>query len=109
MIKVPGSTPFHVPVTEDVAPRYFEFIERPMDLKAIKNNLKSLKYHSKESFMRDVVQIHSNCEIYNGADHVYTTIARELVRTAEAKLTKAASRIQAITDELDKISRPQKE
>ena len=103
LIKIPNSFPFHHPVSDVVAPRYHEFIKCPMDLDTIRKKLVALEYENIEMFMNDIFQIHTNCEIYNGPDHLYTGIATQLVKTAELRMMKARTRIQIIVENLKRI------
>ena len=54
---------FKSPVTEDIAPGYFNVIRRPMDLSTIKNRLHT--YTCIEEFDSDVTLMIDNCFLYN--------------------------------------------
>ena len=54
------------PVTEDIAPGYFQMIDRPMDISTIRSNLKEKKYYTSWSmFEEDLRLIYTNCQAYN--------------------------------------------
>ena len=52
-------------VTKKVAPDYFEFVKRPMDLNKINNNLRQMKYMSNQEVIADIEQMFENCFLYN--------------------------------------------
>ncbi|KRH94452.1 PHD finger protein BR140/LIN-49 [Pseudoloma neurophilia] len=54
---------FKEPVTEDIAPSYFEIIEQPMDFSKIYK--KAPEYDSLESFFDNLKLIGENCKKYN--------------------------------------------
>lgn len=46
--------PFSEPVTEDIAPQYFDVISHPTDLKTISERLQARAYPTLENFVADV-------------------------------------------------------
>jgi histone acetyltransferase len=70
------------PVTEDVAPDYFEIIVSPMDLWSIENRLKRYEdyYKRPEIFAVDVHLMCENAKTFNGPDSVFYRNAVELYR-----------------------------
>ena len=52
-------------VTKKVAPDYFEFVKKPMDLNKINNNLRQMKYMSNQEVIADIEQMFENCFLYN--------------------------------------------
>ncbi|EDV19877.1 uncharacterized protein TRIADDRAFT_61654 [Trichoplax adhaerens] len=72
------SWPFMEPVTEDIAPGYFEVIEQPMDIETIEKKLEKRTYKKSEEFISDMRLIFANCIEYNGEDNCYTEMAHKL-------------------------------
>lgn len=70
------------PVTEAIAPKYFEEIESPMDFVTVRKKLDRYKdyYKSPESFAYDIMLISHNCEKYNKEDREYVRVARDLAK-----------------------------
>ena len=69
------------PVTEDIAPGYFQMIDRPMDISTIRSNLKEKKYYTSWSmFEEDLRLIYTNCQTYNGPNSPYFEIARQCLK-----------------------------
>jgi hypothetical protein len=56
---------FAQPVTEAIAPRYSEFVKRPMDLSTIKKKIEKGQYSTLEDFNKDVELMLNNCKTYN--------------------------------------------
>jgi len=54
LTKIQNSWPFQHPVDETIAPRYYEFIERPMDFDTIKKKILNNEYHNLDDFISDV-------------------------------------------------------
>ena len=61
---------FAEPPSKEI-PRYYEIIDRPMDLSTIRQNIEGKQYRDVNSFARDVEQIWINCMRYNGENSVY--------------------------------------
>lgn len=66
---------FACPVTEDVAPGYFEFIKNPMDLSTLRRKLESDKYSSLSGFIADATLMFNNCHTYNVNSRAYRSAA----------------------------------
>jgi len=56
---------FAQPVTEDIAPKYFDVIKEPMDLSTVKSKILHGEYNDLASFRYDVNLIFTNCMKYN--------------------------------------------
>ena len=66
------------PVTEAIAPGYFQMIDRPMDISTIRSNLKEKKYYTSWSmFEEDLRLMYTNCQDYNGPNSPYFGIAQQ--------------------------------
>lgn len=74
-----------------------------MNFDTIKKKITDHYYHDTEDFMNDIIQLHTNCEIYNGSDHPLTLIAVRIVETAENKIHKLRKQLQHIVDELNTL------
>ncbi|KAH0790375.1 acetyltransferase, GNAT family protein [Histomonas meleagridis] len=61
---------FASPVTEEIAPHYFETIKKPMDLRTMERRLLRFKdyYKNPKVFAADVSLMVENCKKYNGAN-----------------------------------------
>jgi hypothetical protein len=60
------SEPFLNPVTEDIAPGYFDVVSSPMDINTIKKRLRTGVYDDRsEDFIQDFNLIWDNCCLYN--------------------------------------------
>ena len=62
---------FAQPVTEDVAPGYFDFIKQPMDLSTIREKLQADEYQSLSQFVGDFKLMFDNCRRYNRNESSY--------------------------------------
>jgi hypothetical protein len=56
---------FAVPVTEDIAPGYFDMIKHPMDLSTIRQRLHDDEYQTLQQFRDDMYLMFNNCMTYN--------------------------------------------
>lgn len=54
---------FETPVTEDIAPNYFDVIETPMDFETVRSKIDS--YQTLQEFFADLKLIGENCLLYN--------------------------------------------
>eukprot|EP00818_Percolomonas_sp_WS_P004932 CAMPEP_0117435312 /NCGR_PEP_ID=MMETSP0759-20121206/415_1 /TAXON_ID=63605 /ORGANISM="Percolomonas cosmopolitus, Strain WS" /LENGTH=755 /DNA_ID=CAMNT_0005226853 /DNA_START=227 /DNA_END=2490 /DNA_ORIENTATION=- len=63
--KHPSAWPFYKPVTEDVAPQYYDIITNPIDLSTMQRSLKNMTYTSKQEFFNDIYLMCENCRTYN--------------------------------------------
>nr|XP_046912926.1 transcription initiation factor TFIID subunit 1-like isoform X2 [Dermatophagoides farinae] len=86
MRSVPDSEPFHQPVNVKTVPDYYNIITRPMDLQSIRQNIRNERYKNREEFLNDVNMIVKNSQIYNGPNHVLSTIARRLMELCVLKI-----------------------
>ena len=81
LLKLDKNKVFLNPVTEDIAPGYFQMIDRPMDISTIRSNLKEKKYYTSWSmFEEDLRLIYTNCQTYNGPNSPYFEIARQCLK-----------------------------
>jgi len=73
---------FQKPVTEELAPGYFDEIKQPMDFWTIEKRLRRYNdyYKTPEQFASDIVLICNNCKKYNGSESVYYKTANDLLR-----------------------------
>lgn len=69
---------FAEPVTETIAPQYFQFIEQPMDLSTMKQKLKSKQYETLADFLGDAHLIFDNCRRYNRKQKFYVQAANSV-------------------------------
>jgi histone acetyltransferase len=79
---VKNSSIFLRPVTEDIAPNYFNKIESPMDLSSIENRLVLFDdyYKRPEIFAIDVTLMCDNAKCYNAPDTIFYRNAVDLLR-----------------------------
>lgn len=59
--------PFIEPVDEEVAPDYYQIVEKPMTLQWMEDKLDRGKYDNIEEFKNDFHLILTNCKQYNGS------------------------------------------
>lgn len=66
------------PVTDDVAPRYSEIVEHPMDLILIRSKMPAYRLDPEphESFAKDMRLVWANCIAYNEADSEFGVLAQ---------------------------------
>ena len=64
----PNCWPFLEPVTRDIAPDYFDVIDKPMDISVIRRKSTRKEYSTKQEFVDDFNLIVENCTKYNGAN-----------------------------------------
>lgn len=76
------SAMFQNPVTEDIAPNYFEEIKSPMDFRTIQYRLDRYSdyYKSPIQFANDIYAIAHNCKQYNNNDSSIQRLGNELWR-----------------------------
>ncbi|XP_059620153.1 serine/arginine repetitive matrix protein 2-like isoform X2 [Phlebotomus argentipes] len=79
--------PFMDPVEEDIAPRYYSIIRRPMDLLKMEEKLDNGEYATFTEFRNDFKLIVNNCRLYNGQNNEYTEMVNNLQEAFE-KATK---------------------
>jgi len=77
-----NSEPFRKPVTEEIAPDYFDVIHSPMDLMSIENRLRRYDdyYKRPEIFAIDVTLMCNNAKLFNSPDSTYYRNAVELLK-----------------------------
>lgn len=59
--------PFLEPVTKDIAPDYFDIIDKPMDISVLRAKANRKEYTSIQAFTDDFNLIVQNCTKYNGS------------------------------------------
>ena len=71
---------FMRPVTEEIAPKYFETIKRPMDFLTIRRRLERFPdyYKRPEMFFADIQLIMDNCKAFNPSGTTYFSLASSL-------------------------------
>ncbi|KAK8838392.1 hypothetical protein M9Y10_033018 [Tritrichomonas musculus] len=77
-----NSDVFKAPVTEEIAPNYFDEIDSPMDLWSIQNRLNKFEdyYKRPEIFATDITLMCKNCKKYNPPDSIFYKNAVEIYR-----------------------------
>ena len=73
-----SSWPFREPVSNEVAPDYYEIIKDPIDLKTMRGKINAGYYDNIKKFVEDIEKMFSNCRIYNKKDTVYYKMADKL-------------------------------
>lgn len=86
MRMLPDSEPFHTPVNAKTVPDYYKIIETPMDLQTIRQNIRDKRYKNREEFLNDISLIVKNSEIYNGINHMITSLARKIMEFSVFKI-----------------------
>jgi len=111
MRDMPNVQLFLQPVNSKLVPDYYNIIRHPMDLQTIRTKLRAHKYVSRESFLVDVNQIVSNCELYNGPRHSMTATAQRMmdlclqrVAEKEEKLMRLEKAINPLLDDDDMVA-----
>ena len=111
MRDMPNVQLFLQPVNPKLVPDYYSIIRHPMDLQTIRSKLRAHKYVSRESFLVDVNQIVSNCELYNGPRHSMTAAAQRMmdlclqrVAEKEEKLMRLEKAINPLLDDDDMVA-----
>lgn len=111
MRDMPNVQLFLQPVNPKLVPDYYNIIRYPMDLQTIRSKLRAHKYVSRESFLVDVNQIVSNCELYNGPRHSMTAAAQRMmdlclqrVAEKEEKLMRLEKAINPLLDDDDMVA-----
>jgi len=111
MRDMPNVQLFLQPVNPKLVPDYYSIIRHPMDLQTIRSKLRAHSYVSRESFLVDVNQIVSNCELYNGPRHSMTAAAQRMldlclqrVAEKEEKLMRLEKAINPLLDDDDMVA-----
>ncbi|KAI8987517.1 hypothetical protein BDF20DRAFT_813318 [Mycotypha africana] len=73
---------FMNPIKESIAPRYYEIVKRPMELKTIKNRIRDGSISTTTEFERDVVLMLNNSLMYNKEGTEVYLLAREMLDDA---------------------------
>jgi len=95
--------PFMDPVEEDIAPRYYSIIRRPMDLLKMEDKLDNGEYKKFSEFRNDFKLIVNNCRLYNGQNNEYT----EMVNNLQEAFDKATKKyFDNLSDEEDELGYP---
>ncbi|ERF77136.1 hypothetical protein EPUS_07677 [Endocarpon pusillum Z07020] len=79
---------FAHPVTEEIAPRYFEYVKHPMDISVIRKKLESDQYNSVAEFIADAKLMFNNCRTYNDPTDPYIEAADRLQHRMQQGMTK---------------------
>mmetsp|Transcript_30984 Transcript_30984/g.79989 ORF Transcript_30984/g.79989 Transcript_30984/m.79989 type:complete len:318 (-) Transcript_30984:112-1065(-) len=66
---------FGEPVTEEMAPGYFDVVSRPMDFFTIRNTVNAGDYGSWEELQDDLLLMFDNAMAYNGPETMYHQVA----------------------------------
>jgi len=77
-----GSRIFHDPVNKKFVKDYYTVIKEPMDCATLLKNVQSHKYHSRQSFLEDLLLIHKNSCQYNGKESPLTATAVRMHQSA---------------------------
>ncbi len=57
LVKLEEAAEFWIPVNTRKVPDYLDKVARAIDLQVIKDNVKNIKYHSKQDFLADIKQV----------------------------------------------------
>jgi len=69
-------------VRKNDAPDYFEIIKEPIDFSVMRGKAKRKEYISTDGFLKDMMLLRKNAELYNGIPHEIAQIARDLEKIA---------------------------
>ncbi|KAJ2779018.1 hypothetical protein H4R18_004253 [Coemansia javaensis] len=75
---------FQGPIKSADAPRYYEAIRRPLDLKAIKNRVRDEEITTTVEFYRDIMHMFMNALMYNSEDTEVHHMTMEILSDAQA-------------------------
>lgn len=94
-----------------MVPDYYKVVQRPMDLQAIRENLRQNKYQSRADFLTDVNQIHENCSLYNGPKNPLTAASDRMLKKCakllgerEDRLMRLEKAINPLLDDDDQVA-----
>ncbi|XP_067663597.1 transcription initiation factor TFIID subunit 1-like isoform X1 [Haliotis asinina] len=111
MRTLPNTQPFLFPVNPKEVPDYHKIVKRPMDLQTIRENIRNKKYHSREEFLVDIIQIVDNSKMYNGARHLLTETSQNMMSHClkrfaekEQKLMRLEKAINPLLDDNDQVA-----
>ncbi|GAX74098.1 hypothetical protein CEUSTIGMA_g1547.t1 [Chlamydomonas eustigma] len=95
---------FYYPVTEAVAPNYFNIIQQPMDFSTMHSKLAQGMYTSWDQLQEDLDLIFNNCMTYNPPGSIYhlegkkmQEVSRKLVELGRQGVTNFRGRTAGIT------------
>ncbi|KAJ2963160.1 hypothetical protein NQZ79_g1872 [Umbelopsis isabellina] len=77
---------FMNPIKENIAPRYYEIIKRPMDLKQIKQRIRDGTIKNTAEFERDVLLMLTNSLIYNKEGTEVYQMALEMLEDVQEQI-----------------------
>ncbi|ORZ38898.1 Bromodomain-containing protein [Catenaria anguillulae PL171] len=86
------SWPFLEPVDPNHVQGYYDIIKEPMDLRTLEQNIEADRYHSLESFGRDVQKIFDNCRTFNEPTTKYYKAGNGLERYFNARKDELAKK-----------------
>jgi WD40 repeat protein len=92
---------FKDPVTEDIAPCYFEIVSQPMDTSTIRSKIAKRQYSSVAEVMEDIVLILKNCELYNDPTSDIVSICRRTRKLIRGQYPELYNQISPAGDESD--------
>lgn len=74
---------FERPVTEEIAPKYFDTVTKPMDFVTLRRRLQRFTdyYKRPEQFLADIQLISDNCKAFNPPGSQYIALANSLSST----------------------------
>lgn len=98
-------------ISQQKVPDYYKVVQRPMDLQAIRENLRQNKYQSREDFLADVNQIVENCSLYNGPKSPLTAASQRMLQKCvdclaekEERLMRLEKAINPLLDDDDQVA-----
>jgi len=77
---------FMNPIKENIAPRYYEIVKRPMDLKQIKQRIREGSIRNTTEFERDVLLMLTNSLIYNKEGTEVYQMALEMLEDVQEQI-----------------------
>lgn len=83
----PDAEPFMEPVTEDIAPGYFDVVKRPIDFGTIAKKCDSGEYQTINDFVTDVEQVKANCFLYNDPSSEICSIISDIIKSFQSVRT----------------------
>jgi E1A/CREB-binding protein len=82
----PQGISFRKPVTEVIAPRYFEIIKDPMDFSTISKKFDENQYTTPFQFWEDMWLVFNNAWTYNKKSHAVYKAAKHVSRSIFTKV-----------------------
>jgi hypothetical protein len=77
-------------------PNYFKVVTNPMDLGKMKEKATKGRYKSRKEFWGDLQLMLSNCELFNGAQSLWSSNLRDLIRIAQEDLEQHQAEYQQL-------------